>query len=637
MMCSARRFSMVDNSIAKIYRSAKRLIVYEPPQENKPFVLAESTYDSRNKKTPPPPTLAAESLRQLHALTAYARKLALTLEKATQTLADQPDKAALAQLADGFKPLERQYQELTPLLLAYTSGLDPANCLVSSSLGENKHLISGLYHTNINKDLLLRDFTIADDPARSAMLVFLDGMVDQQLIDLTILQPLMRLCPSQLSRAGDDLLQTLASDHLPNTQAAGVNTFRAILDGVNSGDTVLFVDGTDSALILSTKGFKQRGVERPQIEQSVRGSQAAFSEGLRINTGLMRSILPTHQLVTEILIIGSRVPQKCAVMYLQNLANSSLVAEVKRRINATATDHVLNAGMLEQFIEDHPGNPFPQSLSTERPDRTAAALLEGRVALLYEGSPFAHILPVTFFTFFHSADDFTLTPLIANFLRLLRLTGALISLVFPSAYLAISSFHPEALPTELVLAIAGAREKVPFPTIFELIIMEMSFEFIREAGLRIPGMLGSTIGIVGAIILGQAAVTAQLVSPVMVVVIAITGLASFTIPDYRMASTLRVIRFAYLLLGATFGLIGVAFALLLTATILCSMKSFGVPYLSPIAPKTMSGLDVIIRGSVARQQRRGDALNTKDNVRQPANPRQWTVSGGKQQGEREGE
>lgn len=616
---------MVDNSIAKIYRSAKRLIVYEPPRESKPFVLAENTYDSPNKKLPPPPTMAAEGLRQLNALTAFARHLTTAIQDAKQVLSNKPDQPALAQLGDTLKSLERQHQELSPLLLAYTSGLDPTDRLVSSSLDKNKKLITRLYHTDINKDLLMRDFTIASDPATPAMLVFLDGMINQQLIDLTILQPLMRPRSVQHRQTGNDLLQALAADCLPNNQASIVSTFKAVLDGVNGGDTVLFADGATSALILATKGFKQRGVEKPQIEQSVRGAQAAFSEGLRINTGLIRSILPTHQLVTEILITGSRVPQKCAVMYLQNLANGALVAEVKRRINGITTDAALNLGILEQFIEDHPANPFPQSLSTERPDRAAAALLEGRVALLYEGVPFAHVLPVTFFTFFHSIDDFTLAPLIANFLRILRLTGALLSLIFPASYLAISSFHPEALPTELVLAIAGAREKVPFPTVFELVIMEMSFEFIREAGLRIPGMLGSTIGIVGAIILGQAAVTAQLVSPVMVVVIAITGLASFTIPDYRMASTLRVIRFGYLLLAATFGLVGVSFALLLTAVVLCSMKSFGVPYLSPLAPKTMSGLDVIIRGSVYRQQQRGDALNTKDSTRQPENPRQWTA------------
>lgn len=209
-------------------------------------------------------------------------------------------------------------------------------------------------------------------------------------------------------------------------------------------------------------------------------------------------------------------------------------------------------------------------------------------------------------------------------MRLLRIAGIVLSILLPSMYLAINYFHQEALPTELVLAIASARERVPFPALIEILLMDFSFELIREAGLRVPGMLGSTIGIVGAIILGQAAVAANIVSPIMVVIIALTGLASFAIPDYQLAIAVRIIRFVFLLLAATFGLVGLSFGVLILFTVLCSMKSFGMPYLAPIAPRTQAGLDVIVRGPVFQQERRPDELNTQDTNRQPPLSRPWT-------------
>ena len=627
---------MVDNSLAKLYRSVKRLVVYEPPKIAKPFVLGEKRYDGQDDQEPASSAALANEQQKLDNYLAQARRLADMMAEAKAALAASPvDSEALARVAKEMAVSARRQEELAPMLLAYTSRLDAADRRVSASLEENRKIIDSLYHSDINKDILIRDFSLPGNPGVPAMLVFLDGMIDKQIIDLAILQPLMLLSTIRQGKAGAELLATLAENYLPTNQASVVATYKDVMDGVNGGDTVLFIDGSNQALVLATKGYQQRGVERPQIEQSVRGAQAAFSEGLRTNTGLIRTILSSSDLVTEIIMIGDRAPKKCAVMYLKNLANPELVSEVKRRLGSIRTDYALNLGVVEQFIEDQPANPFPQSLSTERPDLTAAALLEGRVVLLYEGVPFAHVLPVSFFTFFHSIEDFTMSPVIANFTRLLRMTGALISVVLPSVYMALSYFHPEALPTELVLAIAGAREKVPFPTMFELAIMELAFEFIREAGLRIPGMLGSTIGIVGAIILGQAAVTANLVSPVMVVVVAFTGLASFTIPDYRMASTLRVIRFGFMLAAVSFGLVGVSFALLLTAAVLCGMKSFGVPYLAPVAPKTMSGLDVVIRGPVFRQENRSDALNTMDSSRQPEIARPWIMkkkSGGEGDG-----
>ncbi len=346
---------------------------------------------------------------------------------------------------------------------------------------------------------------------------------------------------------------------------------------------------------------------------------AAFSENLRTNTGLVRSILRSSDLVTEMIRIGERGKLNCALMYIDSIANTSLVNEVRRRLKGLDTDYISDSGNLVQFIDDHPQSLFPQTLSTERPDRVASHLAEGRLAIILEGSPFAQVLPASFFSFFHSGEDFSLKSGVANFMRILRFFGALLSTVLPSLYLSLSYFHPEAMPTELLLAIAGSRENVPFPAWFEVFVMEVSFELIREAGVRIPGILGSTIGIVGAIILGQAAVAAKLVSPIVVVLIAITGLASFTIPEYRMASAVRLIRFVLLAVGTTMGLVGLAMALLILATMLCGLKSYGVPYMAPIGPRTMANFDVVMRGQAFNQENRPDDLGTKDRRRQPTN------------------
>jgi spore germination protein KA len=278
-----------------------------------------------------------------------------------------------------------------------------------------------------------------------------------------------------------------------------------------------------------------------------------------------------------------------------------------------------------QFIEDYPNILFPQTLSTERPDRTAAHLAEGRVALILEGNPFAQILPIDFFSCFHSAEDYSMKPGIANITRIFRLFGALISTVLPSLYIALSYFHPAAIPTELLLAIAGSRDHVPFPAVFEVLMMEVAYELIREAGIRIPGLLGTTIGIVGAIILGQAAVAARIVSPITVVLVAVTGLASFTIPEYRMAAALRVLRLILVIFSWTLGLVGLAIFILGITVLLCHIKSFGMPYMSPIAPRSIANYDLVIRGQVFSMEQRPDELNTKDDQRQPTVSRTWKL------------
>jgi spore germination protein KA len=615
---------MERTAVQSIWQKVKDFVLYKPPQIPKRFVLKETAGDDGRGMAVNQEEKPLESaMRETEALLRYASRVECLADKITRSLKKGSVYQEIAGLKIELEELEKQLAEFSSVVLSYDSRIEiDAERVLSVSLEENLEMIKRIYHVPQNKDVVIREFEVPTEPKVKAAAIFVDGMVDTKLMNLNVLQPLM-FADARRFFEPENFIEQVAKNYLPANQARQVSKFGEIEEGINSGDTLLIFEGITEALVIGTKGWEHRGVNRPSSEQSVLGSQAAFSENLRVNTALVRTTLKDSSLITEMIKIGRRSQLNCAVMYLASVANPVLIAEVKRRLNGICTDYIDESGLLLQFIEDHPANPFPQTVSTERPDRVGVHLSEGRVAIILEGNPFAHILPVSFFSFFHSAEDFGMKPAVGNFMRALRLFGTLIATVLPALYIAISYYHQEAMPTDLLLAVAGSRENVPFPAIFEVVIMEISFELIREAGLRIPGLLGSTIGIVGAIILGQAAVSAHIVSPIVVVVIAITGLASFTIPEFRMNSAIRLVRFLLLFFAVTMGLVGLGTGLLWLTVLLSSMKSFGVPYMSPIGPRTIAGYDVVLRGQVYQQENRPDELNTTDPHRQPAISRTW--------------
>ncbi|MBP2663544.1 MAG: GerA spore germination protein [Firmicutes bacterium] len=614
---------ITNNVITNGYYFLKKLLLYQPPSDPPPFVL-EETPDNKPSKSDQVTGELENSFQNLETFLRYANRVIAFLTKANMSLSQGQYSDKTKNLKIEYQALEKQQSELEPILLAYQSGQGvTGERSLSTSLEENRQIIETLYHLPLNKDIVFREIDIASDPLVKTMAVFIDGMVDTKIQNYAIFQPLMLLGSDQRRLYDGDLVDNIIRKYLPTNQVQRVVNFAKLQEGINNGDTALIFDGVAEAILVNTKGWEHRSIEKPSTEPTVRGSQSGFTENLRTNTTLIRTIMRNSDLVTELFKVGRRSQTTVAMLYMKSVANPKLVAEIKRRIQGVCTDDLESSGTLIQFIEDHPLLPFPQSLSTERPDRVGPHLSEGRVALIVDGNPYIHILPVSFFTFFHASEDFSLPLPIANFQRILRFFGALIATVLPALYIAISYFHVEALPTQLLLTIAGSREDIPFPAWFEVLIMEISFELIREAGVRVPGILGTTIGIVGAIILGQAAITAHIVSPAVVVVIAITGLASFTIPEYLMSSAIRVVRFLLLLFSIYMGLVGLATILLWLTVILCSMKSFGMPYMVPIAPRTIAGFDVIVRGPVYSQNQRPDALNTIDQKRQPQISRLW--------------
>jgi spore germination protein KA len=615
---------MGKNAINTFITGVKEILVYQPPSQPAPFILPETQQEKEKVDGDFPPLPLTERRRELEFMLNYAKSIAIFMEKIIKDLRNKQDTEVLKRNKLELEKMEIEWAEIKSSTIEEHS-IDGKynNAVISADIDENQHTLESLYQMPVNKDVVIRNITIATQPKIKVILVFMDGLIDKKIINMTILEPLMFMKNLQEKLQGEDLIGAVMEQCLPSGQASRVGGFKEVQQAINTGDAVLFFDGSSEAVTVETKGYEHRSIDRPATEQSVRGSQNAFTEVLRVNTALIRTMLHASDLITEMIPVGARGHSNCAVMYIKSIANEALVEEVKRRIKNISTDIITDSGVLEHFIEDSPRSPFPQTLSTERPDRVAIHLAEGRIAIFIDGSPFGHILPISLFTLMHSSDDFSLNLYYTNMLRIVRWLGALLSLLLPSLYLAISTFHQEALPTELLLSIAAARAQVPFPTILEILFMEFSFELIREGGLRIPGILGSTIGIVGALILGQTAVAAKIVSPIMVIVIALTGLASYSIPDYRLASAFRLSRFIFVLLAMSMGLVGVACGLLLFIAMLCSVKSFGVPYLAPLAPKAVSGGDVILRSSTYNQRRRPDELNTKDEIRQKASSRFW--------------
>jgi len=513
--------------------------------------------------------------------------------------------------------------------------LDLSVLMVDFDIDMNKHYIEEIYSLPKNKDIILREFIISLPMPIRAFAVFIDGLTERKTINEVILKPLMIL--SKLDDEVDvlNLAEYIKDRILFSDQARVTEKFSEILETINYGGTAVFIDGSPKCLLVETKGWDKRSIGQPETEKVIRGPHEAFNETLRSNTALIRKAIRNNNLITEIMKIGERNKTDVAIMYLEDVASPNLVEEVKRRISSIKSDYVGDTGILEQLIEDHPFTIAPQALSTERPDRVASFIIDGKVAILMDGSPFALIVPTTFYSLLHTPEDYYLRLPYGNIIRVLRMLASLIALVTPAIYISISNYHQEMIPTELILSIAANREAVPFPSILEIIIMEFSFELIREAGVRVPGVIGNTLGIVGALILGQAAVEAGIVSPIMIIVVAVTGLASFAIPNIAMSFSIRGIRFLFTALAAIFGFIGISAGLFLTLTSLAGIKSFGVPLLSPLGPRTKNDPDVVLRGPVWSMEVRPDYTEALERQKQPEISRGWTKKNRKRAGKRQ--
>jgi spore germination protein KA len=452
------------------------------------------------------------------------------------------------------------------------------------NLEDNEELMTEILGKSV--DLVKRRITFHEHKNIQAICYYTDGLADVVKIETTISDLLYkgnRLLQQSSLPSGSPL--TLLKDHmLSNASFQVIDKVEQAVDGILSGVAVLILDGSNEVFLIQTKGWEKRGVDEPQTEQVVRGPRDGFTESIRTNTALVRRRIRDPKLRIEQMTVGKRSKTDVNIAFIEDIVKEGLVEEVKKRINDINIDAILESGYIEELIEDAPRSPFTTVQSTERPDKVASSLLEGRVAIFVDNTPFVLVVPSFFWQFLQASDDYYSRFMTGSFFRAVRYLAFVLSLTLTSIYVMLVSFHQEMIPTQLIITIASGREVVPFPVLLEAIMMEIAFELMREAGLRMPKPVGQAVSIVGSLVIGQAAVQAGIVSPFMVIIVALTGIASFAIPNYAASFSIRLVRFPLLIAAGTLGLLGFSVMFTLLAIHALTLRSFGESYLAPATP-----------------------------------------------------
>lgn len=493
---------------------------------------------------------------------------------------------------------------------------------IPRNIEETFNRFAAIFHFPESKDVHFRKFVLPTRPQTKAFIIYVEGLTDSARVEREILYPLMRL-PRDARTPKSRVSKLILNSLLPVGGAERKFTVEEVVTGLLKGEVAIFLDTGPCAYLADVKLVPARQPGKPVVERALQGPQLGFVENVRISTAMVRHIIRDPDLVVEDFVVGRRTRTIVSLLFIKDIANPKLVAEVRNRLGSVDVDGLSDPGELEQYLSDHPVTPVPLTLTTERPDRTARQLLQGAVAMIVDGSPRALIAPITFSTLLHSVEDTYSRAQQALFIRVLRLAALTVAIVLPGLYIAVLDFHREMLPSILLLAFVSAEEAIAAPLVLSVILMELSFELIREAGVRIPSAIGPTIGIVGALLIGDMAVRATLVSPITVIVVALTALSSFAIPDQATVFAARLLRFVFIGLAAAFGLYGVALGIYLGGVHLASLRSFGVPFLSPIGPWRPGSPDVILRGPQWKQEKRPIFLRPLDLVRQARYSRGW--------------
>ncbi len=442
-----------------------------------------------------------------------------------------------------------------------------------------------------SSDLVIRRVMIHQTPAA---IIYMDGLVDNNSVQNFILEALMLEMPTE--KPNHNLFESIKESALPIGEAEEIDCYNELFERLISGETILLLEQQSKAIAASTKGWRDRGVQETTSESVIRGPKESFTETMRTNTALIRRKIKDSNLRMEPKKIGTKTKTDVTVVYLEGTAESEVIDEVNRRLDQIDIDGILESGYLEEFIQDAQYSPFPTVYNSEKPDAIAGGILEGRVAIITDGTPNVLLVPALFVNFMQSSEDYYQRADIGTFVRILRLFCFFVALFMPSIYIAFTTFHQEMIPPPLLISLAAQREGVPFPALAEALMMELTFEVLREAGVRLPKPVGSAVSIVGALVLGQAAVQAGLVSPAMVIVVSITAICSFVFPAYNLAISVRILRFPLMLLAATFGLYGIILGMIAMVLHLCSLKSFGKSYMAPFAPfMPKDQKDVLVR------------------------------------------
>lgn len=463
--------------------------------------------------------------------------------------------------------------------------------------------------------IVIREFQNKYMKKVKGCLVYIDGMVDNQIMNAAILEPV--LCNDLKEHIDENnLLEELKSKIIISNQVEKSSDVYGIVSSILGGDTALLLEGYDHVLIINSKGWESRGIEEPQSERVVRGPREGFNESLLINISLVRRRIKNPDVKFQFKELGVRTRTKICICYIEGLASEKILKELILRLDKMDLDAILDSGYIQEYIKDSPLSPFETIGISERPDTVAGKLLEGRIALFVDGSPFVLTLPFLFIEYFQVNEDYYNNYLYSSFMRILRYISAFLSVSVPAIYVALITFHQEMIPTPLLLSISAARQGVPFPTILEAFLMVFIFEVLREAGARMPTVIGQAISIVGALVLGQAAVEAKIVSAPMVIVVGLTGITSLL--SYKMQGSMIFFRFIFLFLAAFLGMYGFVFGILGLIVHLMEIRSFGVPYtISFGSLKSQDIKDTVIRAPWWYMHFRPRLIAAKNRVRKP--------------------
>ncbi|SDC66125.1 spore germination protein [Paenibacillus sp. UNCCL117] len=465
------------------------------------------------------------------------------------------------------------------------------------------------------RDLIVREFRLGRSGVPCGIICF-EGLVDANMVNRQILAPLLAYQENGDGNLGEfspELSSFIENEVLSSFSVSRTAAPEKALRQLLAGDTLLLMDGSAEVIVIASCGRDGRAIDEPQTESIIRGPREGFTENIRTNTGLIRRRVKDPNLRMKTRMLGVRSQTEVTLLYIEGIAQTDLIQEAERRLNSIDVDEINSSGFIEQWISDSFLTPFPLIMNTERPDKVAGSLLQGRLAVLVDGDPFALVLPITFASSIKSPEDYYQHWLISTLTRLLRVVAIFIATFLPALYIALLEYQHGMIPSKLAFSIAGSREGVPFPAVVEAFVMEFTLEMLREAGLRLPKPIGQTIGIVGGLVIGEAAVSAGVVSPIMVIVVAITAISSFALPSYTFAISLRMIRFGVMLAAAFFGIYGIILVFIMINIHFVNLKSFGLPYAAPFAPTfPRDWRDLLLRAPVFLLGKRTQMMKPKD-------------------------
>jgi spore germination protein len=453
------------------------------------------------------------------------------------------------------------------------------------------HLADNLKELNTNftdcPDIIQKQVILKE--LKKGCFIFIKNFINTDLLQRDFIKPLLSMDSSILHDKS-------IVDYLPALNASLCTDINTVAASVLEGKTAFLIDGVNFAVICDLVNIEKRAITEPNGEKNVRGPNEGFIESINTNITLLRRKIKNNNLKFKTLVLGNITNQNVSIAYIEGIANAEILNNLYTKVNAIKTDGLLSIGHIEQLIVDNKYSPFPLYIATERPDKAVAALLEGRFVIFLDGTPVVLIVPISFFSFFQAPDDYASNWMIGTMFRIFRIMGLILALILPALYISVTTFHYYLVPLNILVQLGQSRVQVAFPPIVEALLMEFTIEMLREASVRLPTYIGSTIGVVGGIIIGQAAVNAGIVSNLFIIIVGTTTIASYAIPNYEFGLGLVLIRFSILLMSSFFGMIGGLVSIMFLIFHLLSLESLGQPYLIPISPFKLSDQkDMIIR------------------------------------------